>query len=291
MEAFQRSDIIFQKSHTSVPFPPLAFLQTSHYGDAAVDSSGRGVGLDYDVTITSQAAAVPFLINSRSAMLVGEYVSHARFHVKDVEGQDFPELDDKFTVNSIGIPIGWMYQNSPKWQTVAFVMPMTHQSSLSDSDRSWQYLMGAFGRYLASDDSWWVYGVYADVSEGDDFVVPYVGAYWTVNENWSISAIMPWPSITYNRGPDWFVRLGVAPSSASWSIAPDSGDAAINYDAWDFGLSFQKRVTGGLWMNIQGGIGGFRGVRVERDSLEAADLDVSSSPFVRLEINYRPSVK
>lgn len=292
VEAFKNSEIIFQKSHSNVPFAPLAFMEVSSYGDAKVDTSSRGVNLEYDVDMVSQGAAMPFLINERSAILVGEYLSYARFNVHNTgAAQQNPDIvDDRFSVSSVGLPLGWMYQNNEKWQTMAFVMPMTHKSTLPDADRSWQYLMGAFARYISNEDLWWIYGVYADLSEGDDFVVPYVGAYWAVNEHWSLSAIMPWPSVTYASSPDWFVRFGVSPSSASWSIDPAEGAAAVNYDAWDFGLTYERRLWNRVWMHIEGGVGGFRGIRIENDQMEDSDITVSTSPYISIGVNYRPSL-
>ncbi len=292
VEAFKNSDIIFEKSQSNVPFVPLAFMEVSTYGDAQVDTSARGSELEYDVNMVSQGAAMPFLLNERSAVLVGEYLSYARFDVHNSGSapQNPGLLDDQFSVTSVGLPLGWMYQNNDQWQTMAFVMPMTHESSLPNADRSWQYLMGAFARYLASDDVWWIYGVYADLAEGDDFIVPYIGAYWEIDERWSLSAVMPWPSITYASSPDWFVRFGVSPSSASWSIDPTGGNAAVNYDAWDFGISYEHRVWDKVWLHIEGGVGGFRGLRIENDQLEDSDITVGSSPYLSFQINYRPSL-
>ena len=199
-------------------------------------------------------------------------MSYADFDVDEagVEG---------FQVSTIGLPVGWLHQASADWQVGGFVMPMGHRSTLEGSDWNMQYLGGAFGRYVQSDKLWWLYGVYADISPQDDFVVPYVGASWSINNHWTLSAVLPWPSILYSPDGDWLFRAGVAPSGASWSIATDDGDVGVNYDAWDVGIAVERRVLGNFWVAARTGIGGLRGFRFQGGGFEAPDIDVGSSAF------------
>ena len=77
-QQFEHSDIEFQRAASNIPFPPVAFLGASYYGDADVDTNRRGVkDLRYNVSAISQAAGLPFLLTQRDALVVGEYVSIA----------------------------------------------------------------------------------------------------------------------------------------------------------------------------------------------------------------------
>ena len=89
---------------------------------------------------------------------------------------------------------------------------------------------------------------------------------------------------------DWLFRLGASPSGSSWSFNPDGSDASLNLDAWDFGLSAERRLSGGLWLSLEAGVGGFRGLRLSGSDVESPDLDVSTSPYLGINLNFRPAI-
>ncbi len=283
---FENSDIEFQRAASNIPFLPVAFLGASYYGDADVDTNRRGAkDISYDVTAVSQAAGMPFLLTERDALIVGEYVSIADIDIETTN-------TDSFTVATLGLPVGWLRQIDPDWQSVAFVMPMGHRDDRDGSEWTWQYMGGAFARYVQHDRLWWAFGFYADVGPGDDFYIPYVGASWSINERWTVSAMMPWPAILYAPDKNWLLRLGASPSGASWSFNPQgSGDTTVNLDAWDFGLSAERRLAKDLWLSVEAGVGGFRGLRLSGTDVDAPDLDVSTAPYAEIALRFRPSLQ
>ncbi|TGD74368.1 hypothetical protein E4634_08490 [Mangrovimicrobium sediminis] len=282
IEAFQQSDIRFQRGITNAPFPPIAFLSATTYGDVEV-STTDGQELEYNVDRYSQMAGIPFLLGKRDALLVGEYVSWSRFDVS-------AGASEEFDVTSIGLPVGWFRQVNPDWQAAAFVMPLGHDSSLEGSGWTWQYLGGAFTRYVQNEQLWWAFGFYADVGFGDDFYIPYIGASWAIDERWTLSAMMPWPAIIYAPNRRWMLRLGAAPSGASWSLDLDRDDVAVNFDAWDLGLDVEYRVAGNVWLGARTGVGGLRGLRLEGSAVEEPDVDFSANYFLNVTLNYRPAL-
>lgn len=281
---FENSEIEFQRAASNIPFLPVAFLGASYYGDAAVDSPRRREkDIEYNVTTVSQAAGLPFLPTSRDALIVGEYLSIADIDIND--------STDSFTVATMGLPVAWLRQINPDWQSVAFVMPMGHRDNRDGSEWSWQYLGGAFARYVQNDRLWWAFGLYADVAPGDDFYIPYVGASWSINERWTVSAMMPWPAIMYAPNKDWLFRLGASLSGASWSFDPKPGsDTSVNMDAWDFGLAAERRLGSNIWLAMEAGVGGFRGLRLAGTDIESPDIDVGTAPYVSVELRFRPSL-
>lgn len=281
INAFESSSIEFPRSQSNAPFLPLGYAAGSHYAQAQVDGP-RGLQLEYDVSNLSQAAGLPLMLGDRDMLVVGEYLSWSKF---DLTG----DVTGSFEASSVGLPVGWLRQLNPRWQLAAFVMPLGHKSNLGRKDWSWQYLGGVFGRYVHNDHLWWVVGAYADVAEGDDFYVPYLGASWVIDERWTLSAIMPWPAITYAPNMDWLLRLGASPSAASWSIEPVSGDVALNMDAWDFGLGVERRIAGSFWLGAEAGVGGFRSLRLSGSDWEVPDVDVGSGPYLSVELKYRPT--
>lgn len=283
MARFEASDFEFQRTISNAPFPPLAFLSGATYSNVEADSED-GRSLEYDMNRFSQMAAVPFLLGKRDALIVGEYVSVSHFNV---DGEDA----DDVRVTSVGLPIGWMRQADPDWQYAAFVMPLGHDSDLPNSDWSWQYLGGAFARYVQDDTLWWAFGLYFDVGEGDDTYIPYLGASWSINPRWTLSAVMPWPAVIYSPNTDWMLRLGAAPSGASWSLNVDDADVGVNLDGWDFGLTAEYRAAGNFWLGAEAGVGGLRGLRFDEGSLEEPDLAFSSSAYLRMTVKFRPGKK
>ncbi|TXS92807.1 hypothetical protein FV139_12615 [Parahaliea maris] len=286
VEDFQQSEFVFQRSGSLVPFPPVATIGGSQYGSAEVSRSDRGEAIEYDLSTISQAAGIPWLVTERDAVIVGEYLSWSKFDLKNGPR-------DSFNVATVGLPVGWLRQVNPRWQTAAFVMPMGHKASLPDADWSWQVLGGAFARYVQTDRLWWAFGVYADIAPGEDFFVPYLGASLSLNNHWTLSAVMPWPAILYAPDDNWLFRFGVTPSGASWSAAPSgtSDDVAMNLDAWDLGLTAERRLLKNVYLGLEAGVGGFRGFRVnDNSSFEDIEVDAGSSPFVRLQLKLRPGL-
>lgn len=282
-QKFEHSKIEFQRSGSNAPFIPIASFGAGFYGDAEVDSRKKGRDVKYDVNTVSQVAGVPFLFGDRDALIIGEYLSWSDFSVKS-------DTRDSFNVTTVGLPVAWLRQVDPKWQAAAFVMPMGHYDDIQGSNWAWQYLGGAFARYVQHDRLWWAFGFYFDIAPGDNFYIPYLGASWVINERWTLSAVMPWPALLYAPSKDWLFRLGASPSGSSWSFNPDGSDASLNLDAWDFGLSAERRLSGGLWLSLEAGVGGFRGLRLSGSDVESPDLDVSTSPYLGINLNFRPAI-
>jgi hypothetical protein len=283
INGFEQSEFEFQRSISNAPFPPLGFVGGAAYSNVEVESPSGKV-LEYDVQRFSAMAGVPFLLGKRDALVAGAYVSWSEFDVKAQESSNI-------SVASIGLPIGWMRQQNPDWQLAAFVMPLGHDSDLPNSDWAWQYLGGAFARYVSSEKLWWAFGFYADVGSGDNFYIPYLGASWAINQRWTLSAIMPWPALIYAPTSSFMVRLGASPSGASWSLDVEEGEVGVNLDAWDFGLGAEYRIFGNFWLGADAGIGGLRGLRLINGDVEEPDLDFSSNGFVKLNFNYRPATR
>ncbi|MEK9921207.1 MAG: hypothetical protein VW519_11115, partial [Luminiphilus sp.] len=190
--AFTESDLVFARSFSNAPFLPVAFLGGTHYGDATVSEEGatpETAGRKYRVSSTSQYAGVPFLLSKRSMAVLGEYVSYADFSVDN--GEDF-------SVTSASIAAGYLYQVNPDWQVIAALVPFYNHSSLGERGKDyWQVMGGAVARYTRNDRLWWLFGVVFDDSDFGTSVLPYVGASLTLNERWSVSAILPWPQVMY----------------------------------------------------------------------------------------------
>lgn len=282
IDRLRSSDIEFQRSGSNAPYTPLVYVGARRYGDARlVNAEGERV-LDFEQSTLSASAVLPLYVGQRDAVLGGAWLSQSRFSA------DNPQVRD-FTVDSVGLPLGWLRQVQPRWQVAAFAMPLGHRSSQANSDWSLQLMGGAFARYIQSDTLWWAFGVFADHAPDERYALPYVGAAWIINRRWTLSAIMPWPAITYAPNRDWLFRLGASPSGASWTVSPNSDDIAVNLATWNFGLTAERHIKGPFWGAFEAGVGGLRGLRFDGRSkeIETPDISVGSSGYVALSLRLR----
>jgi hypothetical protein len=282
--AFNESDLVFVRGLSNAPFLPVAFLGNTHYGDAMVSEEGatpETAGTRYSVNSTSQYAGVPFLLNKRSMVVLGEYVSYSNFSVDN--GEDF-------SVASASLGAGYLYQVNDDWQMIGALVPFYHHSSIGERDKDyWQVMGGAVARYTRNDRLWWLFGVVFDDSDFGTSVLPYVGASLILNEHWSVSAILPWPQVMYAPSKDWFVSLGASYSGNSWAIDTGAGKVGLNLSGFDFGFGAGMRLKGPLWLEGAVGVGGLRALTINDGEVSGPSIDVSSSPFVNISLTFRPS--
>jgi hypothetical protein len=68
-----------------------------------------------------------------------------------------------------------------------------------------------------------------------------------VTEQWTLSAIMPWPAVLYSPTRDTLFRFGASPSGASWSLREPSGKVSFDLDSWDLvGLPGDRGPLAGI---------------------------------------------
>jgi hypothetical protein len=192
-----------------------------------------------------------------------------------------------FEVYSAGVPRGWLCQANPDRQLAAFVMPLAHKDTLPDAAWQWETMLGFTNRRVTSERLWWAWGLYADVGSGENLYLAYIGASGSVNPQWTLSAVLPWPAVLFAPSENTLFRIGASPSGTSWNISGNGQDMSFELDTLDLGVSAEQRPVGGLWLRAEAGIGGLRGVRVAGSSLKGADIDVESSTFFSLSLNFR----
>ena len=282
--AFTESDLVFVRGLSNAPFLPVAVLGNTQYGDAMVSEEGatpETAGTRYSVNSTSQYGGVPFLLNKRSMVVLGEYVSYSNFSVDN--GEDF-------SVASASLAAGYLYQISDDWQMIGALVPFYNHSSLGERSKDyWQVMGGAVARYTRNDRLWWLFGVGFNDSDFGTTWVPYVGASLILNERWSVSALLPWPQVIYAPSKDWFVSLGAAYSGNSWAVNSTTGAVGLNLSGFDFGFGAAMRLKGPLWLEGTAGVGGLRSLTINDGNVSGPSIDVSSSPFVNISLTFRPS--
>ena len=283
-QAFAESELVFVRGLSNAAFLPVALLGSDYYDDAMVSEEGATpdvAGKHYQVNTASQYAGVPFLLNKRSMVVLGEYLAYSDFTVEN--GEDF-------STTSAGIAAGYLYQLTNDWQLMGGILPVHHRSSLGERRKDyWQVMGGALARYTRNDRLWWLFGVVFDDSEFGTTWLPYIGASLIINQAWSVSAILPWPQVIYAPSKDWFVSAGASYSGSSWAVHSSTGAVGLNLSGFDFGVGGARRLSGALWMEAKAGMGGLRGLSINDGDIAGPAIDVSSSPFISISLTLRPS--
>jgi len=280
VQGFAHSEFEFMRAQSNAPFPPLAALIVSGYQES---SFRRPDGASSDVTFeqqsVSQYALVPIPIGTRDAIVTGEWLSWTHFELQNARR-------DNLDVFSVAIPIGWIRQQSRNWQVAAFVAPLGHRTP--DDDWYWQTLGGIFARNVRGDRFAWIVGAYFDVSPLEDFYTPYLGAVYIVDEHWTLNGVMPWPSITYAPTTDTLLRLGVAPSGASWSVEPGERRPRVDLSTWNFGFAAEHRLYRSLWMGVEIGASCLRGLTLVGSHWEEPETRLENTGYALITLNFRP---
>ena len=283
-QAFAESELVFVRGLSNAAFLPVALVGSDYYDDAMVSEEGATpdvAGKHYQVNTASQYAGVPFLLNKRSMVVLGEYLAYSDFTVEN--GEDF-------STTSAGIAAGYLYQLTNDWQLMGGILPVHHRSSLGERRKDyWQVMGGALARYTRNDRLWWLFGVVFDDSEFGTTWLPYIGASLIINQAWSVSAILPWPQVIYAPSKDWFVSAGASYSGSSWAVNSSTGAVGLNLSGFDFGVGGARRLSGALWMEAKAGMGGLRGLSINDGDIAGPAIDVSSSPFISISLTLRPS--
>lgn len=58
----------------------------------------------------------------------------------------------------------------------------------------------------------------------------------------------------------------------------------------DVGPGAERRLARNVWLGVEVGVGGFRGLRLSGSDVESPDLDVSTAAYVDVALKFRPSL-
>ncbi len=282
---FTQSDFVFPRGNSDVPFLPLAWVSTSYYNDATFTQPGNNAstGIAYRQSSLSEAAIAPIPVGRRDALVVGEWASVTQFRLIDSH--------QNLNVTSLAVPVGWVRQVNLQWQAAAFLAPLGHTSP--GDGWYWETLGGAFARYTRSERLAWIFGAYMDKAPLESFYTPYVGVTWILDQHWSVGLVLPWPGVDYSPNPDTLLRLGVAPSGASWSVEDPNAQTGgthprVNFDSYNLGLDAEHRAYHSVWVALEAGWSGLRGLTLVGGQYEAPSMHLNGTAYVMLSLKFRP---
>lgn len=275
-----RSDFIYDRDVTNMPFIPLGYLTASNQSDLQIEKCplAEQENCEFDYQSLNQGAGLPVWVGQKHMVVLAETLDVDRFS----------SPNGSTTINTGGLMAAWASQFSTTWQSAAFLYYYHHLDSGNRNENANGVIGGFVGRYRHGADfhSYWG-AVQADAGD-ETLIYPYVGFDWFINKYWSVVAIIPWPSINYSPNEHQIFKLGALVSGTSWSLQQDDTFSAQDFSQVSVGFSFEQKLSSTLWGEVSVGYTGLGKLEVETDADSSLSTDISNEPFFRLALNARP---
>jgi hypothetical protein len=274
-----RSDFIYDRGVTNLPFIPIGYLAATHQDSLTPDQCPLAqpeCELQYQ-SIT-QGAGLPVWVGQKNMLILGETL--------DVDVFDTGR--DSTTINTGGLLAAWVSQHSERWQSGAFIYHYQNLDSDTRSDNTRGTFAGWVGRYRhsASFHSYW--GA-VQVNSGDESLLyPYAGFDWYLNKRWAVTAVLPWPSISYASSETQLFRIGALVSETSWTVKRDNRFYTQDFSQVSLGVSFEQKFSRLIWGEFSLGYTGLGKWQIETDADSKLNTDIADQPYVKLALNVRP---
>ena len=283
LENFHRSDFAFGRTDGNAPFPPLAWLSYQDHGESDLTLNGQTVR--FDEHSMSQFLLAPLWIGKKDMVVAGEYFGWQRVSFN----APLTAERDVYTFMPI---LAWMRQTGPHRQIAAFVSPeYSHGADYAGHEFSeLSGYAGVIGINWTSTDFAWAYGLVGDFSSDHSLVFPYLGCYWQPSPQWSVAAILPWPSVSYAPSRDYMFQVGLSPADATLASAED-GSLRVSYTSWNLLFSAHRRLARNYWISANVGWAGIGNFAVSTDGNTETDYKLRRDVVWSLQISFRPPTK
>ena len=279
IEAIMRSDFIFDKNISNVPFLPLGYLQLKHNPEIEFEDNCLDVdACEFSYSSLSQGFGLPVWVGQQDMLILGE----------TLESDKLEFANQTITINSWGVLAAWLSQPTPLWQVGAFAYVYEGFDQDASVDQDGGIIFGGGGRYRHQSTFHSYWGL-VGLDEGNDPVYyPYVGFDWFIGKTISISALVPWPTISYSPDPDSIYKFGASVSGSDLVTEAGGKVSQNSLGIVDFGLAYEKRLSGMLWLETGAGYSGFARALITTDSDIEFESNLEPSPYVRFSLNLRP---
>jgi hypothetical protein len=274
-----RSDFIYDRDITNLPFIPIGYLMATHQSELELEQCPLAQQeCKFQYQSISQGAGFPVWVGQKQMLIVAETL--------DVDV--FETNNDSTTINTGGLLAAWISQHSPKWQSGAFVYHYQNLDSDTRSDNTKGTIGGAVARYRHSARVHTYWGA-VQISGGDESsIYPYAGFDWYINTKWGITAVLPWPTINYAPNSNQLFKIGALVTNTTWSVKQDNDFYTQDFSQMSLGVSLEQKISDLLWGGLELGYSGLGKLKIETDADSEMTTDISSRPYIKLSLNVRP---
>ncbi|WP_323813052.1 hypothetical protein [Cellvibrio sp. NN19] len=281
MDQLISSDFVYDRNISNAPPLMIGYLDTNAQNGLTFDGECPPALAD-DCRLSyrslSQGFGTPVWVGQKNMLVLGETL--------DVDY--FSNRTESFSIYTGGVLAAWINQPSEQWQQGAFVYNYWNLGDDQErADTSTTYA-GYVARYRHSARFHSYLGlIYTDALERA-LVFPYAAFDWFVDDRWTISAILPWPLLTYSPNPDQAFKVGAVVTGSSWASASDGDVYSRDFTQLNLGFVFEQRLSELFWGEFSLGYAGLGRLSVDSDQDSELETNLESSPYFRIGITVRP---
>ncbi|MFT5519538.1 MAG: hypothetical protein ACI9IA_000121 [Enterobacterales bacterium] len=277
IEAIMRSDFIFDRNLSNVPFIPLAYLNYNQQHDLKISDGCVETNCDFDYQSITHGLALPVWVGEKNMFLLGE----------TLESRTIERNTNSINVDSGGVLAAWVSQPSEKWQAGAFVYSYRGigDDELAREPRG--NISGAVARYRHSSNFHSYWGLIHLEDNNNETIYPYIGFDWYIGDKWSVSGLIPWPTVQYAPTKDVLYKFGALYSGAEWAVSNNGEVLTNDFEKWDFGFAYEHRLWNYIWGEIAVGYSGLGKFSISSGTNIEFDTEIESAPFIKLALNIR----
>ncbi len=281
LQQMQRSDFVFGRTDSYVPFPPLAYLTAVHHADSELDLAGGP--LRFSENSLSELLVAPVWIGKRDMALAGEFGQWQHVSFSDPASAQ----RDLYTFMPV---LAWLKQTGSSNQLGAFVAPEYVSGSDVAGYKFTEYsgYGGIIDIYWRSPQFAWVYGGIAYFSGPQNLLFPYLGLLWMPDPHWSLALIVPWPSISYAPSASFLLQLGIVPSDGTLASTNNGRGLQLSYTSWDLRFITSWRLNHSLWLSAGVGWSGLGNLAFS-DGGANSDYKLNRGVVWSLQLSLRPA--
>ncbi|HET7536109.1 MAG TPA: hypothetical protein VFJ90_06630 [Candidatus Didemnitutus sp.] len=281
LERFQKSEFAFGRVDSNTPFPPVAWVSLSSYNDSRLATASGAI--HFEELGFSQALVLPVWIGRKDMFILGEYFAWQQIDFTSPRPQ-------RVHITTVMPVVAWLRQTGPHRQFAAFVTPeLVNGGGYADHGlaKSGGYA-GAIAVNWTSDTFAWFYGLVGLFEPGNDTYLPYLGILWQPTREWSVSLIMPWPSISYAPTPDFMFQLGLLPAEATLTTGQEGRNLRVSYDSWNLMFSANRRLSNVCWVTAAVGWASLASFSIDSSGNSGINNDLKRGVLWTLQVSLRP---
>lgn len=137
------------------------------------------------------------------------------------------------------------------------------------------------GAYQAGPEWRWVGGLYYGQAFGEPRFLPMLGTVWNPSHEWTVSILMPRPSITYTPNLSWSLTALIQPAGGDWNIRYQERSPNLILETWRAGLEAGWRLNPGVQFFAETGYAFSRSLERRDGDETLQDDSIDPCPYFR----------